>query len=152
MQTIKILLILTSILKLNFFFVNSAPVDLESSSELISTDSESEPEFDLIDVSSFTNSSNDLEDDADLFVAYFNEQLQQHYNNIETFELDRAALTWDFVNMFFSATGAMEGCSFPANVPVQSHKHIMCGLGVAGITFNFAAIFIKVFDDVFGGN
>ncbi|OBA28663.1 hypothetical protein HANVADRAFT_300, partial [Hanseniaspora valbyensis NRRL Y-1626] len=56
MQTIKILLILTSILKLNFFFVNSAPVDLESSSELISTDSESEPEFDLIDVSSFTNS------------------------------------------------------------------------------------------------
>ncbi|OBA25631.1 hypothetical protein HANVADRAFT_3575, partial [Hanseniaspora valbyensis NRRL Y-1626] len=117
MQTIKILLILTSILKLNFFFVNSAPVDLESSSELISTDSESEPEFDLIDVSSFTNSSNDLEDDADLFVAYFNEQLQQHYNNIETFELDRAALTWDFVNMFFSATGAMEGCSFPANVP-----------------------------------
>lgn len=150
MQTIKILLILTSILKLNFFFVNSAPVDLESSSDLISTEPESE--FDLIDVSSFTNSNDDLEDDADLFVAYFNEQLQQHYNNIETFELDRAALTWDFVNMFFSATGAMEGCSFPASAPVATHKHIMCGLGVAGITFNFAAIFINVFDDVFGGN
>lgn len=97
------------------------------------------------------DSSYDLE--ANLFVDYFNDQHSQQLNSVDVLYIDKVALGWDYVNLFFSATTALESCFFPSTKTiVPSYKYVLCGIGATGVVFNSAAIFVKLFDNMYDTN
>lgn len=126
--------------QLIYFFLEINLANLISSMSLEVFD-ETEPDLDFIS-----------ETDANLFVDYFNFQKSQPLDSVESLYIDKVALGWDYTNLFFAATAALESCFFPSITPVPSYKYVLCGIGATGVVFNSAAIFVKLFDNMYDTN
>lgn len=101
-----------------------------------------------IDSNFFTSSA--LNDEADEFFSFYQNELTLRNQyladyDVSTSAVDRQALAWDMANMFFSATGALEGCVFHPGADFD-HKMVLCGINMTGMLFGLTSIMVKLAD------
>lgn len=149
MQAILLSALIASTKILNL--VSAAPI---ASSEVVLTSEDSIALFgEMFNVSNIASdffTSSALDEEADEFFSFFQNELtlRDQYladYDVSTSAVDGQALAWDMANMFFSATGALEGCVFHPGAAFD-HKMVLCGINMSGMLFGLTSIMVKLAD------
>ncbi|KAL6933580.1 uncharacterized protein HGUI_01208 [Hanseniaspora guilliermondii] len=131
--------------------VAAAPI---ASSDVILTSEDSialfEKMFNVSSISSDFPSFSVLDDDADEFFSFYQNELAVRNQyladyDVSTTAVDRQALAWDMANMFFTGTGALEGCVFHPGADFN-HKMALCGINLTGMLFGLTSMMVKLAD------